>query len=96
MGDFHYFKNVRIYIQMAVTVGTDYFNPQEWELIAFYKDGTEAGRFKSLKDAAQKLGIHYQAISGCLAGTRRTAGGLMFMKLKDHYEPTPTDDEPEE
>ena len=84
MGDFDYFKTVRIYIQMALSIGIEHYTKDMEEVVALYRDGVEAGRFKSEKDAAEKLGIAYQNISAVLEGRQHTAGGLMFMRTRDY------------
>lgn len=84
MGDFHYFQTVRTYIQMALVIGTEHFTKDMEEIIALYKDGVEAGRFKGIGEASKKLGIAQTCISETLAGKQHSAGGLLFMKTKDY------------
>jgi hypothetical protein len=94
MGDFDYFQTVQTYIQMALRVGIEHFTKDMEEIVALYKDGTEAGRFKSVENASRTLGVTYQNISAVLTGRQHTAGGLMFVKTKDYEliprEPLPT------
>jgi hypothetical protein len=54
------------------------------EVVAMYMDGVEAGRFKSVTEAAEKLGIRQSDISAVLRGVQHSAGGLMFMRTKDY------------
>lgn len=84
IGTFDHFKTIRTYIQMALTVGIEHYTVDMEEIIALYKDGIEAGRFKSLGDAQRKLGLLQSSISDVLAGRQHTAGGLMFMRVKDY------------
>jgi len=84
LGDFDHFMTVRTYIQMALSIGIEHYTKDMEEVVAIYRDGVEAGRFKSIKDASDKLGIAYQNISTVLEGRQHTAGGLMFMKTKDY------------
>jgi len=84
LGDFSHFETVRIYIQMALSIGIEHYTKDMEEVVAIYKEGAEAGRFKSISDAADKLGIHQHDISAVLIGRQQTAGGLKFMKVKDY------------
>jgi hypothetical protein len=84
MGDFDYFKTVRIYIQMALAVGVDHYSKEMNEVVAMDKYGTECGRFKSIQDAANKMGIRQNAIVNTLSGRSQWAGGLKWMKVKDY------------
>lgn len=84
LGDFDHFQTVRTYIQMALRVGIEHYAKDEEEVIALYRDGTEAGRFKGVKDAAIKLGIAQSNISRVLTGKIHTAGGLKFIKTRDY------------
>ena len=83
-GTFDYFRVNRIYIQMALAVGIEHFTKDMEEIVALYQDGCEAGKFKSIADASNKLGISQPCISDALRGAQHTAGGLMFMKTKDY------------
>jgi hypothetical protein len=83
-GDLDHLHNNRIYIQMALTIGIEHFNILQEEIVVLDKDGIEAGRFKSVSDAAKELGINQSNISQCLMGIRHSAGGLMFMKTRDY------------
>ncbi len=95
MGDFDYFKTVRIYIQMALSIGIEHYTKDMEEIVALYMDGTEAGRFKSITEASDKLGINRRNIDHVLRGNVHSAGSLMFMKAKDYElvkrEPVPED-----
>ena len=68
MGTFDYFKTVKIYIQMALAVGVDHFSKEMEEVVALDMNGVEAGRFKSVQEAADKLGIKQSGIMNNLAG----------------------------
>lgn len=91
LGDFDHFTTVRTYIQMALSIGVEHYTKEMEEVIALYKDGTEAGRFKSITDAANKLGIQQHGISNVLTGRCQLAGGLKFIKARD-YDLLPRED----
>ena len=84
MGDFDYFKTVRIYIQMALAVGVEHYRVDMDEVVAMDMEGREAGRFKSIQEASDKLGILQSGIMNNLAGRSAWAGGLKWMKVKDY------------
>jgi hypothetical protein len=84
MGDFKYHKTVKTYIQMALAVGVEHYTVRMEEIVALDKNGIEAGRFKSLSDAHNKLGIDEGSISSVMDGNRQTAGGLKWMRVKDY------------
>lgn len=84
LGDFDHYKTIRTYIQMALSIGVEHYTKDMTEVIAFWKDGIEAGRFKSVEEASKKLGIRQSDISSVLTGVQHSAGGLMFMKSKDY------------
>lgn len=92
-GTFDYFEVNRTYIQMALCVGLEHFTKDMEEVVALYRDGTEAGRFKSVGDASLKLGIHQSCVSDVIRGVQQTAGGLKFMKTRD-YELVPRKNPP--
>jgi len=92
MGSFDYHQTVRIYIQMALAVGVDHFSKEMEEVVALDMNGTEAGRFKSIQDASDKLGICQSGIMNNLSGRSAWAGGLKWMKVKD-YELVPREQE---
>lgn len=83
-GTFDYFTINRTYIQMALSIGIEHYTKDMEEIVALYQDGSEAGRFKSITDAANKLGIHQNYISAVLIGEQHTTGGLQFIKAKDY------------
>ena len=83
-GSFDDFKTIRTYLQMALSIGLEHYEIHDIEIVAMYKDGTEAGRFKSATEAEAKLGIHRQNISAVLLGQRISTGGLIFMKAEDY------------
>jgi hypothetical protein len=84
MGDFTYFKTIRTYIQMALAVGVDHYTTDMEEVVAMDFEGKEAGRFKSIKDAANELNFPRQNIVAVLHGRRPSYCGLKFMKVKDY------------
>ncbi len=84
MGEFYYYDTIRVYIQMALSVGVEHYTADMEEIVALYKDGREAGRFKSTIEAAEKLGVRRTSISDVLAGRLYTTGGLKFIKTKDY------------
>ena len=51
-----------------------YYKP----VIQFTKDGTEVGRYESLKAAQEATGVPSSYISGALRGRQRTAGGFRW------------------
>jgi len=84
LGDFDHFDTVRTYIQMALSIGIEHYSRDMEEVVALYKDGVEAGRFKSVNDAMNKLGIPQTQICAVLNGRQHTTGGLMFIRTKDY------------
>ena len=84
MGSFDHFKTVRIYIQMALAVGVEHYMVSMDEVVALDMNGVEAGRFKSIQEAADKMGIKQSGIMNNLAGRSAWAGGLKWMKVKDY------------
>lgn len=84
IGEFDHFKIIRTYIQMALSIGIEHFTEDMEEIVVLDRNGTEAGRFKSITKAAKELGLHRQNISAILAGQQQTAGGLMFIRTKDY------------
>jgi hypothetical protein len=92
MGSFDYFRTVRIYIQMALAVGVEHYRIDMDEVVALDMEGVEAGRFKSIQEAADKIGIIQSAIVNNLSGRSASAGGLKWMKVKD-YELVPREPE---
>jgi hypothetical protein len=84
LGSFDYFTVVHKHIQRALCVGIEHYTVDMEEIVALYRDGVEAGRFKSVKDAADKLGVTHQNITAVLNGRQHTAGGVMFIRTKDY------------
>jgi len=68
------------YIRIALTVGMEYFNIFQDEVIATDQQGVEVGRYKSIIDASKKLNIPRQSICKVVLGYRNKAGGLSFRK----------------
>lgn len=69
---------------MALSIGIEHYTKEMEEIVSLYMDGTEAGRFKSVMEAAEKLGITQSGISNVLTGRCHSAGGLIFMKTRDY------------
>jgi hypothetical protein len=69
---------------MALSIGLEHYTKDMEEVVALYRDGVEAGRFKSIGDASNKLGVPQSSISDVIRGVQHTAGGLMFIKTKDY------------
>lgn len=84
LGDFDYYQTISTYIQMALSIGVKHFHKLEEEIVVLDMKGVEAGRFKSVNEAAKVLGIHAGSISEVLTGKRHSAGGLMFIKTVDY------------
>jgi len=91
IGEFDHFKTIHTYIQMALAVGIEHFRADMEEIVALDQWGKEAGRFKSILEAAHKLGIYQGGISDTLAGRQQSTGGYKFMKVKD-YDLIPRED----
>jgi hypothetical protein len=83
LGDMSALQTCRTYIQMALSIGTEHFTKDMDEVIAYTTKGKETGRFKSVQDAANKLGLYPELITAVLNGRQCTTGGFMFMKTKD-------------
>jgi hypothetical protein len=84
LGDFDHFTTVHTYIQMALSIGIEHYTKDMEEIVAMYRDGVEAGRFKSIREAERKLGIDRRNINQVLRGAAHSAGGLIFIKTKDY------------
>ena len=84
MGDFDKYKTVKIYIQMALVVGIEHFTIKMEEIVVMTKEGVEIGRFKSITETADKLGLKEENISATLNGRQCSCGGMLFMKARDH------------
>ena len=76
-------KLYKQYLRMALTVGIEHFTVDMEEVIALNAEGREKGRYKSVADAAKKLGIQRQNIVAVLNSRKQTAGGYLFMKATD-------------
>jgi hypothetical protein len=85
LGDLDTLQTCKIYIQMALSIGIEHFTRDMDEVIAYTTNGTEIGRFKSVQDAADKIGLRAELITAVLNGRQCTTGGMMFMKTKDKY-----------
>jgi len=84
IGEFDHFKTIRTYIQMALVIGLEHYDVHDVEIVAMWRDGGEAGRYKSITDASNKLGIARSSIWSVLEGRRVSAGGLIFMRAEDY------------
>lgn len=84
MGSFDNFKTIKIYIQMALAVGVEHYMVSMEEVVALDMNGKEAGRFKSIQEASDKMGIHQSGIVNNLSGRSAWASGLKWMKVKDY------------
>ena len=84
LGDFSHLQTIRIYIQMALSIGIEHYTKDMEEIVVMDTHGIEAGRYKCVTDASNKLGIRQGDISAVLTGRQHTAGGYMFMKAKDY------------
>ena len=83
LGDLDTLQTCRIYIQMALMVGVEHFTKDMEEIVVMNKQGEEVARFKSVSECEAKLGIPQNQISSALNGYQHSAGGFLFMKLKD-------------
>jgi hypothetical protein len=83
LGDLSYLKTCKFYINMALTIGTEYFTRDMEEIIMMNKEGIEIDRFKSEAEAGQKLGIPPHYISSVITGVQHSTGGFLFIKSKD-------------
>ena len=83
LGDFEKLKTCRFYINMAITMGTEYFTRRMEEVVAMNYEGKEMGRYKSAREASQELGLDESHISKVLSGRYHSTGGYIFMKVKD-------------
>ena len=84
MGSFDYFKTVRIYIQMALAVGVEHYAKEMEEIVVLDMNGTECGRYKSIVETAEKLGLFAENISAALNGRQQTSGGFKYIKTRDY------------
>ena len=73
----------REYIGQALIIGMEHFNPNQKEVVSMDQRGRETGRYRSVSEAAKKLGICRQSINKVLSGERHTAGGLIFIESKN-------------
>jgi hypothetical protein len=73
----------RKYLQMALVIGIDHFDKRSTEIIAFTHNGAEVGRYKSIHDAGNKLGVSSANIFSCLKKHRNTVSGYMFVEKEN-------------
>lgn len=83
LGDLDTLQTCRTYIQMALSIGVEHFTKDMEEIIQMDRNGVEMGRFKSVTDASVKTGIPQYQLSAVLTGIQHTAGGFIFIKVKD-------------
>ena len=83
LGDLNHLKTCKFYINMAVTIGTEYFTRDMEEVVALTSEGIERGRYKSIAEAAHELGLDGTHISKVLSRRYHSTGGFIFMKTKD-------------
>ena len=82
LGDFDHFNTVRTYIQMALSIGIEHYSREMEEVVVLARDGIEMGRFKSIVETAEKLGLAQENISAVINGRQQTCGGMMFIKAR--------------
>ena len=82
-GDLDHIDTYRWFIRQALDIGINHFTKDSEEVIAMTRDGVERGRFKSLREASNVLGIDRRNIQHVLAGLNHTAGGYQFILNKD-------------
>jgi len=70
----------QIYIQRALVIGMEHFNPDQEELIALNDNGVEVARYRSVTEASKKLGVTRQSIDKVLSGINHSAKGHSFRK----------------
>lgn len=75
---------IRRYIQRALVVGIDHYRPEMEEIVAMNLSGFELGRYRSVMEAERKTGIHHRSIQNVMAGNQHSAGGMIFIKAKNH------------
>jgi hypothetical protein len=73
----------KLYIQMALVVGTDHFYFDQEEVIAYDRLGNEVGRYKSTNDASEKLCVNRRDLHRVIEGKRHSCGGYIFKKVED-------------
>ena len=76
-------KLYKQYLRMALVVGIDHFTVDMEEVIAMDSEGHEVGRYKSVTDAAKKLGVDRSDIVAVLNSRKQMAGGYLFVKVTD-------------
>jgi hypothetical protein len=84
--DTGHIEDIKIYkekLQMAVVIGKDHFFHTTEEIIAMDYEGFERGRFKSVTDASEKLGICRSSIDHVLMKRQHSAGGYLFVREID-------------
>jgi hypothetical protein len=88
LGELDHLQTCRTYIQMALVIGIEHFEKESEEIIQYSTSGEEIERHKSIRNAAQKTGLDRRNIQHVLNGTAHTAGGFIFMNVKDRELPS--------
>ena len=83
IGSFDDYKTIKIYIQMALAIGVEHYTVDMEEIVVIDQSGIERGRYKSITETADKLGLRAENISATLNGRQHTCGGFLFIKAKD-------------
>lgn len=71
------------YLQMALVVGAEHFVNTKEEIVAMDHEGREVGRYKSIPEAATKLGLHRALVQAVVNKRRYQTGGLLFIRAKE-------------
>lgn len=83
LGELDHLATCRRYISMALSIGIEHFTSEMEEIIVMTTNGTEIGRYKSIQETADQIGLRAENISAVVNGRQYTTGGLMFMKNRD-------------
>lgn len=74
------YGTIRKYIQRAIVVGIEHFNPEMEEIIVTNQFGIEQHRFKSVKDTVDKLNLDRSSVLSVISGRRNMVKGLSFIR----------------
>ena len=66
------------------SIGIDHYTKEMEEIVVLSRNGVEMGRFRSIVETAEKLGLAQENISAVLNGRQQTSGGMIFMKARDY------------
>ena len=69
------------YIQRALVIGMEHYSPHMTEIEVLNESGEIVGRYKSVDDAAKKLGIHRANLNSILKGKRHSSHGYLFRRI---------------